>query len=70
MKQECETAILDYAPLIRQTNAYLFDEHRDYVVAVITIFRNHYHELVESGATEWSDPDATVIQWLNENKPY
>lgn len=70
MKQQCETAILNYAPVIRQTNAYLFNEHKDYIVAVITLYRDHYHALKAAGETEWRDLDSATITWLDDNKPY
>ena len=70
MKQECENAILQYAPIIRQQNAALFGEHKDYICAVIQLHRGHYHNLVANGFTEWSELPQESIQWLNENKPY
>jgi len=70
MKQECENAILEYAPLIRQHNAALFDEHTDYVRIVIELHRNQYRRLADAGVTEWQELDMDTINWLNENKPY
>lgn len=70
MKQECENAILEYAPVIRQLNAAIDGEHREYVLAVLAFHRTHYQKLVESGATEWTDLPSEQIQWLNENRPY
>lgn len=70
MKQECENAILEYAPLIRQHNAALFGEHVGYVRTVIELHRNHYNFLVNDGETEWQEMDVDTITWLNENKPY
>lgn len=70
MQQACEQAILEYAPYYRQINALKSGEYRDYVETVIVLHRNHYAQLVESGASEWTDLPAAQIQWLNENKPY
>lgn len=70
MEQACENAILEFAPIIRQLNAAMEGEHKDYVTIVIKIHRDHYRRLVESGATEWSDLPVESIQWLNDNKPY
>jgi hypothetical protein len=67
MKQDCENKILEYAPIVRQLNAAMEHEHREYIAAVLAIFRGHYHKLKAQGATEWTDPDTT---WIDENKPY
>jgi len=70
MKQECENAILQYAPIIRQINAAIDGEHKEYVAIVIKLHRDHYRNLAEAGASEWTELPEAVIQWLNENKPY
>ena len=70
MKQECENAILQYAPFTRQHNAALFGEHREYIRLVIELHRNHYQQLKAAGQTVWSDLPAEEITWLTENQPY
>ena len=70
MEKECENAILEYAPIFRQVNAALLNEHRDYVETVLVIHRNHYHQLIEKGETQWRELPAEIVQWLNENRPY
>lgn len=67
MQTQCEQAILEYAPVIRQLNAALMGEHSEYVQVVLQLFRDHYRELLAAGETEWSNPDTT---WLDANKPY
>ena len=69
MKLDCESAIYNYAPQIRQTNAALLGEHSDYVGIVLLLLRDHYHALKEAGETEWSIPDYMVTT-LEEMKPY
>ena len=70
MEQACEQAILQYAPYYRQINALSSGDYKDYVDTVIVIHRNHYAQLVEAGATEWTDLPAELTQWLDDNKPY
>ena len=70
LEQACEQAILEYAPYYRQTNAVLFGEHSEYIRVVIEFHRGHYRNLVNSGATEWTELPAESIQWMNANKPY
>lgn len=67
MKQQCEQAILEYAPYYRQINALSTGEHQKYIQVVLILFRDHYRELVAAGETEWSNPDTT---WLDQNRPY
>jgi hypothetical protein len=69
MKSDCEAAIYNYAPQIRQTNAALLGEHSDYVGIVLLLLRDHYHALKEAGETEWSIPDY-MFTTLEEMKPY
>jgi hypothetical protein len=57
LSTDCENAILEYAPLIRQVNASFLGEHVG------------YYELDEAGETEWSIPDA-LRQELDADKPY
>lgn len=70
LEQATESAILEYAPYYRQNNAVLFGEHTEYVKAVILLHRNHYYNLIDAGAAEWTELPEAAIQWLNENKPY
>lgn len=69
MKENCEAAILSYAPLIRQLNAAITGEHSVYVNVVLTLLRDRYHSLKEAGETEWSIPDQ-IVATLEEMKPY
>lgn len=70
LEQNCENAILEYAPYYRQNNAVLFGEHVEYIAAVIELHRGHYRSIVAAGGTEWTELPADAIQWLNENRPY
>jgi len=70
LEQSCEQGIIEYAPYYRQNNAALFGEHTEYVSVVIVFHRSHYAALRESGATEWRELPAEMIQWMNENRPY
>jgi len=70
MKTECENAILEYAPIIRQLNAAMEGEHKDYVEKVLIIFRDHYRRLKADGATEWTAPPQDLLDYLDDNKPY
>lgn len=69
LEQACEQAILEYAPYYKQLAA-LQGQHTKYVNVVIKLHRDHYNNLVESGATTWTDIPAEHITWLNENMPY
>ena len=69
LSTDCENAILEYAPLIRQTTAALLGEHAGYVGHVLIMLRERYHELKEAGETTWSIPDALREQ-LDADKPY
>lgn len=69
MKEDCQTEIYKWASGIRQMNAALSGEFRDYVNVTLTLLRDNYHDLIERGETEWSVPDH-IIEYLTENKPY
>jgi hypothetical protein len=69
LSTDCENAILEYAPLIRQVNAAFLGDHAQYVGHVVLMLRERYHELEEAGETEWSIPDA-LREELDADKPY
>lgn len=69
LSTDCENAILEYAPLIRQVNASFLGEHDVYIGHVLLMLRERYYELEEAGETEWSIPDA-LRQELDADKPY
>ena len=69
LKSECEVAIYSYAPQMRQTNAALLGEFKEYVEFVLSSLRAHYHVLKEEGETEWSIPDDLKAK-LDADKPY
>jgi hypothetical protein len=69
LSNDCENAILEYAPLIRQTNATLLGEHAGFIAHVLLVLRTRYYELEEAGETTWSIPDALRKQ-LDADKPY
>jgi|TARA_B110000858_G_C17556406_1_gene360502 hypothetical protein len=69
LSTDCQNAILEYAPTIRQHNAALVGEHAGYVCHVLLMLRERYYELEEAGETTWSIPDA-LIQELDADKPY
>lgn len=69
LSTDCENAILEYAPLIRQVNASFLGEHDVYVGHVLITLRERYYELEEAGETQWSIPDA-LRQELDADKPY
>mgnify|MGYP003130579318 CR=1 FL=1 len=66
----CEKAILEHVPYYRQTNAYLFDEYKDYVKITIQIHRDHCGDLIEQGAADWSNPDNDTLAYIIDNKPW
>jgi hypothetical protein len=68
MRAACEAAIYVYASPVRQRNAALTGEQRDYVELVLILLRDHYHALVAQGATEWSVP-AQITQTLTDLRP-
>jgi len=68
MRAACEAAVYQYAPAYRQRNAALLGEHANYVRTVLRLLRDHYHELVAAGATEWSVP-AQIAATLTEMRP-
>ena len=55
LKDGCTASIYTYAPIIRQLNAALYGEHKDFVDKVLGLYRQHYHDLKQSGRTEWED---------------
>ena len=69
LSTDCENAILEYAPFIRQINAALLGEHAGYVGHVLIMLRERYHELEEANETTWSIPD-DLRQQLDADKPY
>ena len=69
LSNDCENAILEYAPFIRQVNAALLGEHAGYVGHVLIMLRERYHELEEANETTWSIPD-DLRQQLDADKPY
>jgi len=68
VRAACEAAILGFAPAYRQRNAALLGEHENYVRTVLRLLRDHYHELVIQGATEWSVPPQ-IAATLSDMKP-
>lgn len=69
MKEGCQQAIYEYAPQMRQTNAVLLGDFREYVEEAVSSLKAHYHVLKEAGETEWSIPDA-LREELDADKPY
>jgi|TARA_R110000765_G_scaffold50551_2_gene102645 hypothetical protein len=69
LSTDCENAILEYAPTIRQHNAALVGEHKVYVCHVLLMLRERYYELEEANETTWSIP-AALKQELDADKPY
>lgn len=57
MKQQCQTAIYNYADEETQRNAALTGEHKEYVLLVLQLMRDEYHKQVQAGATEFTVPD-------------
>ena len=69
LKSECEASVFSFAPLHKQLNAQLFDEHKDYVSIVITLHRDEYDRQKESGESGFSLPKE-MQQLLNDMKPW
>ena len=69
IKQDCESAIYSYAPQMRQTNAVLLGDHRQYVEFAVSSLKNHYHVLKVEGETTWSIPEDLKAK-LDADKPY
>tara|TARA_R100000329_G_C7496340_1_gene174765 strand:- start:23 stop:238 length:216 start_codon:yes stop_codon:yes gene_type:complete len=69
LKSECEASVFSFAPLHKQLNAQLFDEHKDYVSIVITLHRDEYDRQKESGESSFSLPKE-MQQLLNDMKPW
>ena len=69
LSTDCQNAILEYAPLIRQVNAVLLLEHAGYISHVLLMLRERYYELEEANETTWSIPDA-LKEELDADKPY
>ena len=69
LSTDCENAILEYAPLIRQVNAAFLGEHAQYIGHAVLMLRKRYYELEKAGETTWSIPDA-LREELDADKPY
>jgi len=69
MKEDCQQAIYGYAPQMRQTNALLLGDFREYVEEAVSSLKAHYHVLKEAGDTEWFIPD-DLKERLDADKPY
>ena len=69
LKSECEASVFSFAPLHKQINAQLFDEHKEYISIVITLHRDEYEQQKQAGATSFTLP-SSAEQFLNELKPY
>ena len=69
LKSECEASVFANAPLHKQLNANLFNEHKDYVSIVITLHRDEYDRQKESGASSFSLP-TDIQQILSDMKPW
>jgi len=65
----CQTAIHRWATPETQSNAALLGEHTEFVKTVIKMYRDRYHHLVQTGATEWSD-DATLEAYISDICPW
>ena len=65
----CRAAIHRWATPETQANASLFGEHEYFVKIVIKMYRDRYHHLVQTGATEWSDDD-TLEAYISELCPW
>ncbi len=70
LEEQCRDRIIDLVPMIRQVNAALFGEHEDYIKVTLTLLKNHFYALEQAGATSWTDPDADIMAWINDNRPY
>ena len=69
LKSECEASVFAYAPLHKQLNANLFNEHKDYVSVVITLHRDEYGRQKKAGASSFSLP-TEIQQTLNDMRPW
>jgi|TARA_R100000455_G_C6266101_1_gene121358 vacuolar-type H+-ATPase subunit C/Vma6 len=70
LKDGCTASIYTYAPLFRQANAALYDEHKDFVDKVLRLYRKHYQDLKQSGRTEWEDLPQEFLDEYFSDKPY
>tara|TARA_Y100000114_G_C11656388_1_gene276813 strand:- start:185 stop:400 length:216 start_codon:yes stop_codon:yes gene_type:complete len=69
LKSECETSVFSFAPLHKQLNANLFDEHKDYVRIVIQVHRDEYLRRKLAGETAFVLSDADK-KFLHDNTPW
>mgnify|MGYP003125562266 FL=1 len=69
LKSECETSVFSFAPLYKQLNANLFDEHVEYVRTVIKMHRDEYLRRKLAGETTFVLSDADK-KFLGENTPW
>ena len=69
MKEQCNNTILQYVPQYRQTNAHLFGEHIDFVQMAVTLMRDRYHHLAQTGETVYTVEPA-FEEWFNDNCPW
>ena len=69
LKSECEASVFSFAPLHKQLNANLFEEHADYISVVITLHRDEYERRKAAGETAFVLSDADQ-ETLNEARPW
>jgi len=69
LKSECQESIFSFAPLHKQLNAELFDEHKDYIKVVITLHKDEY-EIQKANNNSNFVLSESNKNFLNNNKPY
>jgi hypothetical protein len=69
LKSECEASVFSFAPLHKQLNAHLFEEHADYISVVISLHRDEYERQKEAGESSFSLP-TEMQQTLNDMRPW
>ena len=69
LKSECEASVFSFAPLHKQLNAHLLDEHKGYISVVVLLHREEYERRKEAGETEFILP-AAAQELINETRPW
>ena len=69
LKSECQESVYSFAPLHKQLNAELFDEHKEYIKIVITLHRDEYETQKAAGATSFTLSEDSKT-FLTNTKPY
>lgn len=69
LKSECQESVFSFAPLHKQLNAELFDEHKEYIRVVITLHKDEYEMQKAAGASSFTLSEHNRT-FLTDSKPY